>query len=289
MSRRFAKFDQPLPVILAVVALSLPGACTGKGGGGGGPTSPSTGTSGSPPAFSDEGGHFSGSNPAPVVVGSVTYVYTTTASDGTMVQASSDGVTFALTPAKYPAGASRSIVVLPDGRFRMYFFPDTTSIDVQSAISTDGLNWTAEAGTRYSEPNIGGIRATALPGGGYRLYFQNASGLASAMSSDGLTFASEGPLTIASSDGTWGVSAAIYLNGEFHMVLTKTPASGVSELWHAVSVDGRAWTVDRSVMAANPGVPLNQPAWSISGSVTRIYYRAQPPGANVIGSAVIRF
>jgi hypothetical protein len=74
------------------------------------------------------------------------------------------------------------------------------------------------------------------------------------------------------------------------MVLTKTPsATGVSELWHAVSLDGRTWTVDRSALAVNPGTPLNQPAWGINGATARIYYRAQPNGSNVIASGVVRF
>jgi hypothetical protein len=172
----------------------------------------------------------------------------------------------------------------------MYYFSDATTADVSSAISSDGLKWTVEAGTRYSDPNIGAIRAIALPTGGYRLYYPNGVGLTSVLSTDGLTFMSEGPVVITPGDATfaWGPSAAAYLNGQFHLVLTRTPtATGVSELWHAVSVDGRTWTVDRSVMAANPGVPLNQPAWAIRGTTARIYYRAQPNGSNIIASAVL--
>ena len=125
------------------------------------------------------------------------------------------------------------------------------------------------------------------------MYFVTIStgSIGSAMSSDGLNFVAEG-VAITPSDGTftWGASSAVYLNGQFHMVLTKNPSSGVSELWHAASTDGRSWNVDSRTLAANPGVPLNQPAWGINGSVSRIYYRAQPPGGgNTIGSGIIRF
>jgi hypothetical protein len=53
--------------------------------------------------------------------------------------------------------------------------------------------------------------------------------------------------------------------------------------------DGRSWTVDKTVMAANPGTPLNQPAWSINGSTARIYYRAIVGNNSIVGGALIRF
>jgi hypothetical protein len=125
--------------------------------------------------------------------------YLNTGMGGTMVEASSDGVVFALTAASFPAGVSRSIVTLPDGRFRMYCFPDGTSFDVRSAVSINGLNWTVEDGTRYSDLSIGAVRAMVLPAGGYRLY-SNGTGISSAMSSDGLTFGAEGPVMIPPPD-----------------------------------------------------------------------------------------
>ncbi len=131
-----------------------------------------------------------------------------------------------------------------------------------------------------------------LPTGGYRLYYATSTGISSASSSDGLTFRGEGPVAIAPSDSTatWGASAGIYVNGQYRMVLTKVPSSGISELWYAVSADGRNWSLNSVALAANPGVPLNQPAWSINGGVMRIYFRAQPSGGgNAIGSGVIRF
>ena len=116
-------------VLVGAAALSFFGSCSLKG-----PTSPSGG--GGSATFADEGAHFAGGvHPAPLVINGVTYVYVNSATDGTTVEASSDGRTFAPTAARYPAGASRTIVSLPDGRFRMYYFPDGTSVDVRSAVS----------------------------------------------------------------------------------------------------------------------------------------------------------
>ena len=275
-------------VFIAVTALITSTACgklfnpNGPSGGGGSAT------------FMDEGVRFPGGvHPAPLVTNGTVYVYQNTATDGVTVQASSDGLTFAPTPATYPAGVSRSIVRLPDGRFRMYYYADGTGVDVRSALSSNGFNWTVESGIRFSEPDTGGVRALTLPTGVYRLYYATGAGtVKSAMSGDGVTFVPEGEIGIPRPDNTFGrgTSAAAYVNGQFHMILTKVPSSGVAELWHAVSGDGRNWNVDSRALAVNPGVPLNQPAWGINGGTTRIYYRASPPGGgNAIGSGIIRF
>jgi hypothetical protein len=262
--------------------------------GGGGPTAPtSVGVSGAPPTFVDEGGrNLAGAHPAPVIVGGTTLLYLNSQQAGSMVPASADGLSFANMPANYPPGISRSIVALTDGRFRMYYFADGTTADVSSAISSDGLNWTVEPGARYSDPNIGAIRALAVPGGSYRIYYPNGSGLTSLISNDGLSFAPEGPVTMTGADNSyaWGPSAPAYIGGQYHMVITRTPNStGVSELWHAVSADGRNWTLDRSVLAANPGTPINQPAWGINGSTNRVYFRVLAGNSSLIASGTIRF
>jgi hypothetical protein len=286
---------RPTPAAAVLVATVLPlfAACFGGhrgGGGGGSPTGPSR--VGASTTFVDEGPHFQGNQPAPVVVGGATFVYVNAGVATTSVQASSGGLAFAPTPATVPAGFSRTIVPLQDGRYRMYYFPSGASVDVQSAVASDGLNWTVEGGIRYSGPGIGSIRAVALPTGGCRLYYPDGTGITSAFSGDGLTFTSEGEVTLiaARSAYSWGPSAVAFVNGQFHMVLTGTPqATGVSELWHAVSPDGRTWTLDAGVLAANAGVPLNQPAWGINGGTLRIFYRAQPGGSSVIGSGLVGF
>ena len=258
---------------------------TSPSGGGGG------GGNGNPPTFTaDTMSYFAGIHPAPVTVNGVTYVYVNTSADGTFVQAASNGVSFAPVTASFPAGISRTIVNTSDGRFRMYYL-DSAVVNALSAVSNDGLNWTVESGVRFSESGMGGIRAIVLPTGGVRLYFPNTAGVVrSAISSDGLTFTAEGTTLAAPTDGsTWGASAAAFVNGQFHLILTKAPASGITELWHAVSSDGRNWTLDKSAMAANPGVSLNQPAWSINGGLMRVYFRVQLSGQSQISSGIITF
>ena len=280
-------------LLVAVTALTMATACdklfSSKN-----PNSPTdgdaSGANTSVTFLGDPGARFAGVHPAPVSANGLIYVYVNTGAAGVMVQASSDGLTFAPTPASYPAGVSRTIVTLPDGRFRMYYFSDATSPDVRSAVSSNALNWTVESGIRYSQSDFGGLRIAALPTGGYRLYFATGAGTVnSAISTDGLAFSAEGPVTLPAPDGTfgWGTSAVAYLGTRFHMILTKVPSSGVGELWHAVSTDGRNWTLDKSVLAVNPGMTLNQPAWSISATI-RVYYRASA-GGNTIASGIIKF
>ncbi len=113
------------------------------------------------------------------------------------------------------------IIVLPDGRFRMYYAgPLSPSVSgarhaIKSAVSADGLNWTVESGIRLlgdgdgdggpdgapaNEGVVNGPRVIRLSDGTYRMYYQaNTLGfippdyrVKSATSTDGLTFAREG-------------------------------------------------------------------------------------------------
>ena len=91
------------------------------------------------------------------------------------------------------------VVVLPDGRLRMYF----TSVlgpggqhhrdglpAVYSAISDDGSSFEREAGQRLADASASAT--IALPGGGYRSYYHPfAGGIVSARSTDGLVFERE--------------------------------------------------------------------------------------------------
>lgn len=83
-----------------------------------------------------------------------------------------------------------TILVLPDGRLRL-FYPATGGMG--SAISSDGLNFTIEPGSRGRF--VGDIGVIYLKGGGYRIVFpQGVNGsqtLGSAVSSDGYNFTVE--------------------------------------------------------------------------------------------------
>jgi predicted GH43/DUF377 family glycosyl hydrolase len=101
------------------------------------------------------------------------------------------------------------VLALPDGRYRMYF----TIRDgggIQSAISSDGLNWTKESGLRVAngaqgsgEEGVGDPTVIQLDDGSYRMYYSGKLGFGgpntgeinriySAISSDGLNWQKEG-------------------------------------------------------------------------------------------------
>ena len=275
-------------LLLAVTAASaLCSACSKLG------TSPSGGGGSNAVFIADPDSRFVGDLPAPLAVNGVTYVYVNTQSDGTQVQGSSDGVTFTQMPANYPAGVARSIVALPDQRYRMYYFATDTSTDMVSAVSSDGRTWTREAGLRFTRPNTGAVlKVHTLPAGGFRLYYPDGSNHNAATSSDGLTFTTEGPITLPLPDATstWGSSSVIFANGQFQMVMPKFLQGTNPVLWHAVSIDAKTWTVDSHELAMNPGVSLTQPAWTVNSTTNRVYYRAQgSTGPGVIASGIVRF
>jgi len=282
-------------IVSAAVLLFLPGC---KFGSHDTPTSPGSGSgSGTATFTADAGSRFNGSGPTPLARNGMIYVYQNTGNTGTTVQASADGVNFAQIPASYPAGTSRSIVALQDGRVRMYYFRDSSSQDLLSAVSGDGLNWSTEDGVRFTEPLIVPIRVTALPAGGFRLFFRNGSAnLESAFSSDGLAFTGEGQVAgFPLSDGIfgWGDANVIFLNGQFQMVLVRFPGPGGATvpIWHATSADGRNWSVDNAAFVSDPVNNLRNPAPVVNGGVTRLYYGALATGSTnaFIASGIVHF
>ena len=97
-------------------------------------------------------------------------------------------------PATYGV-ADTDIAQLPDGRLRLYHLGHAGSAQpsLLSAISSDGLHFTPEPGTRCNLfACIGGQPGlVALPDGGWRLYFNHPDGFYSAVTQDGLTFTAD--------------------------------------------------------------------------------------------------
>lgn len=89
--------------------------------------------------------------------------------------------------------ADADIVELSNGSLRMYYSeePETSGFQgrVYSAISSDGLNWTKETGTRMTWATFPSVMK--LSDARYRMYFQNAGLIKSAISSDGLSWSEE--------------------------------------------------------------------------------------------------
>ena len=155
--------------------------------------------------------------------------------------------------------ADVTAALLPEGRVRLYVIvsdPPTMPY-IGSVISSDGLNFTAETGTRLpAGATSGQPRILPLEEGGWRLYWGTGSEIYSATSEDGLQFTLEsdlrfdlsehgndllsesigGPSIVALPDGGYRM---YYSNGIMgHGVL---PASRVLS---ATSPDGLTWTAD---------------------------------------------
>lgn len=89
--------------------------------------------------------------------------------------------------------ADADIVKLNDTTYRMYYAiqPEVkgNNFEVYSSTSTDGKVWTQDPGTRKTHATFPSVVKTS--DGKYRMYFQAAGVLKSAISTDGLTFTDE--------------------------------------------------------------------------------------------------
>jgi predicted GH43/DUF377 family glycosyl hydrolase len=124
---------------------------------------------------------------------------------------SDDGIIFQKEPGSRLTGPGiiwPNVVMLPDGRFRMYFTDQSVivgaggSMSIKSAISDDGLNFVVEEGDRltysgegYESDGLGRAKILALKDGTYRMYYtagkDNVARVLSAVSSDGLNWVRE--------------------------------------------------------------------------------------------------
>lgn len=209
------------------------------------------------------------------------------------VYRSSDGLTFTQIDAQTPPGHDATIVSLPDGRWRMYYDvqPDPSGgIEIDSAVSSDALTWTVEAGTRISlaNSNIGGVpEATVLPDGSVRIYYivggnGRLETIDSATSTDGLTFNADSdprltggyvdPAVVRLSDGTW------------LMAVSRTPREQ-QRIYLAHSVDGLRWTVDPQpiILLANGANALDPTLLPLADGSIRVYFAEAAKGNQLSG------
>jgi len=136
-------------------------------------------------------------------------IFSAVSSDG-LSWVKESGVRIAPGPLGFIHAGSPEIVQLAGGTLRMYFTLSnsggTTAGPIFSATSSDGVNWTLDAGTRLPAPggNESGLDARhfghsirELPSGTLRMYYNgfapdlSVGRVFSALSSDGLTWASE--------------------------------------------------------------------------------------------------
>lgn len=94
--------------------------------------------------------------------------------------------------------ADADVVQVNDTTWRMYYGvqPEVkgNNLEVYSSTSTDGKTWTKDAGVRKTMATFPNV--VKLKDGRYRMYFQNAGVIKSAISTDGLTFTDESGVRI---------------------------------------------------------------------------------------------
>ena len=127
------------------------------------------------------------------------------------------------------AGASR----LDDGAVRLYFTDPNRPGRLFSALSSEGVSFSAEEGQRFAAPGLVRPRVVKM-GEVYRLYYSPAAAgaLLSAVSKDGASFKKERTLSLGSGD-----RAALFpVPGGWRMVFAREGA-----LIAASSADGLEW------------------------------------------------
>lgn len=203
--------------------------------------------------------------------------------------------------------ADVSAIELPDGRIRIYFgyMDGTVPGQIGSAISSDGLNFTAESGLRLArlvENNVSKGGASPfiyqLSDGRYRLYYTGELGVMSAISSDGLTFTREGGARLTATSfvptlvrpGAQPVCTAIVplIDGRYRMYCSQQVQQSSSHpiadraIFSAVSSDLLTW-IPESGRRIGPGTSLSGDAdhptvIEVNGSAITIAYDQLLPG-----------
>ena len=87
------------------------------------------------------------------------------------------------------------LVVLPDGRLRLYAYDirtDKATHTIMSAISTDnGNSFTMEPGVRFASEQMWDPNVVIMADGQYRMYYNGGDAIKSAVSPDGVTFVAD--------------------------------------------------------------------------------------------------
>lgn len=208
--------------------------------------------------------------------------------------------------------SDESVVVLPDRRIRLYFNKSEPgkAHGIVSAISTDGVHFTLEAGERISpagpQDNVGSGFVYSLPTGGYRLFRSHGGAIVSSTSSDGLTFTPDPGERLAGD--AWGASPfgppvcsaiAQTAGGKYRMYCTLRLTGGgpgnpgLGAVVSAVSGDLLTWTAE-SGRRLGPGTNLPADAGhpsviksAASGATTLVYHSYNYPyNTNDLGSVV---
>lgn len=148
-------------------------------------------------------------------------------------------------------GADPSVVVLDDGRFRMYFsavIPGESKVSTHSATSSDGINFTMDPGVRFTVADRGVVAPTVVRTGGqwYLFYIGDGGKNYRASSTDGLIFGSAEVLQL---DGYFVGESAIAVEGGYRMFAFSGAPGKVTGVRSLFSVDGASWASEGDVLS----------------------------------------
>lgn len=162
-------------------------------------------------------------------------------------------------------------VLLPDGRIRLYYIdldPQPPK-DVHSAISSDGINFTEEAGLRFTKNNITDPDVFMLNDSLWVMFVSKGTTIVRATSPDGLTF-TEDPTFIWNNGAV--CSTFLFPGGIF-----RTYYCGMGGINSASNTDGYNLAIDTGVRLT-PGANefICDPTLVYLNSVYIMYYKSAP-------------
>ncbi len=154
--------------------------------------------------------------------------------------------------------ADADVIALDNGKYRMYYSAEPEVMgfkgQVYSAISSDGVNWDKEDGTRKEWATFPSV--IKLPDSKYRMYFQNQGAIKSAVSSDGISWIDDAGTRIDTANNAGlklenvAAPTVIKVNNENIMVYrgtinekypAKVPNNNMQLFFWAISKDGLAF------------------------------------------------
>ncbi len=195
---------------------------------------------------------------------------------GLMVAISSDnGKTFTQQPLQVTGAhtgglADPAPVLLADGRIRLYYMgpngptgwmPSLDTQVVYSAISADGINFTEEAGQRFTYANITDPDVFYTGSEWVMLTSAGGQGLVRATSRDGLTFTYQNQIS-------GSISATVRIGDQFHTFYCSGGGIAV-----AYTGDGQTWTVGGSVLPGSDQTICDPTVVHLADGTYRMFYK----------------
>jgi hypothetical protein len=215
------------------------------------------------------------------------YVYATqTSTEVLNVATSTDGEHFTtpqllnLTGSTVTKRVDPNPVLLPDGRIRLYYInlDPTPPKDVHSAISTDGLNFTEEAGIRFTKSNITDPDVFLVNDSLWVMLVSKGSNLVRATSTDGLTFTEDATFTW----NNGAVCSTFLFPGD--TLRTYFCSSGIKS---AVSTDGDNLTIESGIRISQSGNEfVGDPTLVHLGSTYIMYYKTFPLTTGIVENSI---